>query len=316
MNVPARGTAGGKVILLGEHAVVYGRPALVAGVPRRLTVTITAGDGPRVDSPVAADDQRPVQLLVAVARHFGLAPEGLVARVDSELPAGAGFGSSAALVVAMVRAMALAAGQSMEVPALLRLGRELEAMFHGVSSGVDPAAAALGGCFWYALDPQGRVDANARQTEAPFFGAVALGGTIEVVVARHVGSRRTGLAVGGVRERWQADRPRFERLFDAVDAVVRSGVAAVRCGDRHALGARFDENHRVLMEMGVSSPATDALVTTARGAGALGAKLTGGGAGGAIIALVTAAAPVVDALRAAGATTDVVRLDPVTTPVA
>lgn len=317
MNSPAHGTAGGKVILLGEHAVVYGRPALVVGVPRRLTVTVRDGDGPRVDSPLLADDARPAELLAAVARHFGIAPQRVVATVDSELPAGAGFGSSAALVIATIRAVAAHTGTTITPPALLRLGRELEGLFHGVSSGVDPAAAALGGCFWYALEARGCVEASvnpANDTTPPFVGTVQIARALDLVIARRPGARRTGAAVGGVRERWLADRPQYEALFDAVAAVVHRGVAALRAGDLAALGAAFDENHGVLSAMGVSSPVVDELITVARGAGALGAKLTGGGAGGSILALTASAEPIVDALRAAGALTDVVHLTPFAEP--
>ena len=302
--------------MLGEHAVVYGRPALVAGVPRRLTVTLRSGDGPRVDSDRVRDDDRPVQLLVAVARHFGVAPEEIIATVESELPAGAGFGSSAALVIAMVRAMATWARQTVTPSALLRLGREFEAMFHGRSSGVDPAAAALGGCFWYALEAAGKVEPVAGTdggAEPPFVGPVALGAPVELIVARRPGARRTGTAVGGVRDRWLVDPPRYDRLFDAVGSIVGHGVQALRAGDVAALGATFDANHAILCDLGVSSAEIDALVSEARRAGALGAKLTGGGAGGSILALVRDPGPVCAALQAVGATTESVRLGGPTT---
>jgi mevalonate kinase len=310
MNGAARGSAGGKVILLGEHSVVYGRPALVAGVARRLTVTLAAGDGPRVVSTAVADDERPVQLLAAVARAFDLAPETVVATIESELPPGAGFGSSAALVIAMVRGAGAWVDRPLPDQELLRLGRELEAMFHGWSSGVDPAAAALGGCFWYALEAAGQVDPLSASSAPPFIGRVEHATPVDLVVARRAGARRTGAGVGSLRERWSTDRPHYEGLFDRIATVVRAGVAALRAGDLVRLGAIFDDNHALLCDAGVSTPEVDALVGAARAAGALGAKLTGGGAGGAIIALARDPAAVAAALRAAGAATDVIHLAP------
>src|SRR5439155_1038929 len=108
--------------------------------------------------------------------------------------------------------------------------------------------------------------------------------------ARRLGSargppRRTGAAVGGLRARWEADRARHEQLFDEVAAVVEAGARAAEAGDLPALGRAFDENQALLGALGVSAPEVEALVAAARGAGALGAKLTGGRAGGAVIAL-------------------------------
>lgn len=315
MNLPAHGDAGGKVILLGEHAVVYGRPALVAGVPLRLSVDLQAGVGPRVDSDAVRDDDRPVQLLRAAARHFGIDAGELVATVRSALPPGAGFGSSAALVIATVRAVAAAAGTTLSGKALLRLGRELEATFHGQSSGVDPAAAALGGCFWYALASHaavGGVPAHrdaSDDVEPPCVGSVPLPRPLSLVVARATGPRRTGAAVGGLRERWTADRPRYDALFDRVAAIVARGTAALASGDLPALGRAFDDNQAVLAELGVSSPAIDDLVAVARRAGAFGAKLTGGGAGGAVIALAADPTSLATALAGAGATTQTLVVD-------
>ena len=109
--------------------------------------------------------------------------------------------------------------------------------------------------------------------------------------------------MGDVRRAWEREPPRFESLFDRVAAVVEAARSAIAAGEPERLGPLMDENHALLQEIGVSSPELDALVAAARGAGALGAKLSGGGRGGNMIALVTeaTASQVADALRAAGA---------------
>lgn len=298
MRLPARGRAGGKIILLGEHVVVYGRPAIAAGLPIGLDAVVEAGAGPALhsDQPLPADDDRPARLVAAAAEHVGLDPARVIVRVRSELPAGRGLGSSAALSVATLRALAAAAGSTLAREEELAVGRRLEAIFHGTPSGIDPAAAALGTCFRFV------------RGDPPVVTPLAVARPLPLVVAFPGEARSTGAAVGGVRARWEAERARYEALFDDVAAVVERGAAAAAAGDLAALGRAFDDNQTLLATLGVSSPSTDALVAAARRAGALGAKLTGGGAGGAVIALADDPDRVAAMLRRDGVETLIARV--------
>jgi mevalonate kinase len=294
VNLPARGRAGGKVILLGEHAVVYGRPALAAGLPLALEVEVAAGRGAlRVESdrPEVAGDPRPAALAAEGAALVGLDPRDLVVRVRSELPAGAGLGSSAAFAVALLRALAAAAGRTLPPAEELAAARRLEVAFHGHPSGIDPAAAALGGsgCLRFVAG------------EPPAVTPVGVATPVPLVVGLGTRPRSTGAAVTGLRARWVADRDRHERLFDEVAAAVEAGARALATGDLPALGRAFDRNQSLLEALGVSAPDDERLLGAARRAGALGAKLTGGGGGGAVIALAPDGARVAAALEAAGA---------------
>ena len=290
-DLPARGRAGGKVILLGEHAVVYGRPAVASGIALALDAEAVRGAGPRLESEEASD-ARGARLVEDACRAVGLDPRAWVVRVRSAIPAGQGLGSSAALCVATLRALAVAAGRALARDEELRLGRTLEGIFHGTPSGIDPTAAALGATFRFV------------RGDPPSVEPIALGAPVSLVIALGGTARSTGAAVGGLRERWQADPSRYEKLFDDVAAVVEDGVRTLRAGDLPALGATFDCNQALLEALGVSSPEIEARVAVARAAGALGAKLTGGGAGGAVIALVDGdcADAVAAALRKGGAT--------------
>ena len=278
MKFPARGRAAGKVILLGEHAVVYGRPALAAGLAHGLEVELRATEGPaRVESDhqELLGDGRPLRLVEEAAAALGLAPRGFLVRIRSALPPGAGLGSSAALAIALVRALAAAAARELTGDDELALGRRLEAIFHGHPSGIDPAAAALGTCFRFV------------RGEPPAITPLRTARPLPLVIAFSRGARSTGAAVLGLRTRWEADRVRHERLFDEVAAVVEAGARAAEGGDLVALGRAFDQNQALLSTLGVSAPEVERLVVAAHAAGALGAKLTGGGAGGAVIALAT-----------------------------
>jgi mevalonate kinase len=299
VNLPARGRAAGKVILLGEHAVVYGRPALAAGLAIGLEVEVTAATGPArlaSDRPELADDPRPDRLVRDAAAALGLEARDFVVRVRSELPAGAGLGSSAALAVALLRALARVAGRSLARDEELALGRRLEAIFHGHPSGIDPAAAALGGCFRFV------------RGEPPAITPLRPGRPLPLVIALGARPRSTGAAVTGLRERWEAEGARHERLFDEVAVVVEHGARAVEAGDLAALGRAFDRNQELLTDLGVSAPEVEALARAARAAGALGAKLTGGGAGGAVLALAAEPDRIAAALGAQGVETIVVHV--------
>ena len=297
MKARAHGRAGGKVILLGEHAVVYGRPALAAGLGPGVDVEVVRGAGPAVvsDRPELAGDERTARLLAEAAGLVGLDARDLVAHVRSELPPGAGLGSSAALTVALLRALAELAGRAVPPAEEIALGRRLEAIFHGHSSGIDPAAAALGGCFRFV------------RGEPPAITSLRLARPLPLVIALGA-PRSTGTAVVGLRARWEAAPERYEPLFDDVGTVVDCGARAAAAGDLSALGRAFDDNQALLETIGVSSPEVEKLVAAARRAGAVGAKLTGGGGGGAAIALAEDAGGLARRLGEVGVRTRVVHI--------
>ena len=299
MKLPARGRAAGKVILLGEHAVVYGRPALAAGLALGLEVQVRAGEGAaRVESDHTEllADERPLRLVEEAAAALGLAPRGFVAQIRSALPPGAGLGSSAALAIAVLRALAEAAGRRLTGDDELALGRRLEAIFHGHPSGIDPAAAALGTCFRFV------------RGEPPTITPLRTVRSLPLVIALGRGARSTGAAVIGLRARWEADRARHERVFDEIATVVDAGARAAECGDLAALGRAFDQNQELLAALGVSAPEVERVAAAAHAAGALGAKLTGGGAGGAVIALATDPEGLAATLEEQGVETMIVRV--------
>jgi mevalonate kinase len=289
------------VILLGEHAVVYGRPALAAALGVGVEAELRAASGParlETDRPEFAGDPRPLRLVEEAADALGLEARGFVVRVRSALPPGAGLGSSAALAVAVLRALATAARRTLEADEELALGRRLEGIFHGHSSGIDPAAAARPGAGLFRF----------VRGEPPTITAVRTAGPLALVVALGGRPRSTGAAVTGLRARWDADRARHEALFDAVAAVVDEGARAAGAGDLAALGRAFDRNQDLLRELGVSAPEVESLVAKARAAGALGAKLTGGGAGGAVLAVAPEPERLAAALRAGKVESIIVRV--------
>lgn len=284
-------SACGKTILLGEHAVVYGRPAIavpVSDVRARCEVTAAApGAGVRfvaqdlnavyaLDGDDGDDTARALRLTLRnTCARLGVdaASLDLTIEVTSQIPIARGLGSGTALTTAIVRALASHLGGYLESGEISALVFETERIYHGTPSGVDNTVVAWERPVYFVKGARPEL--------------TLVGRPVTLVVADSGRPSRTRDAVQDLRRLWQADAGRFERLFDAVGVLVERGRQALATGDLLALGALMNENQRLLCEMDVSSPLLDRLIAVARSAGALGGKLTGGGRGGCLVALVS-----------------------------
>ncbi len=284
----------GKVILLGEHAVVYGTTALAVPLPLGVTATATPSRACAFDVPDSIHGATRAQLL----RAFSLAAEAagrprVRISLSSTLPMSMGLGSSAAVAVAVARVLLQAStGRLPSAQRLRALAGGMEGVFHGTPSGVDHACSALG------VPIRFRRNSLAR---APTVRRLALRRPLELLVALAGTRRPTRNTVSSLRQRQARWPARYRRLFLEVGRVAEEGVRAAETGDLAALGDAMNVNHGLLAALGVSSPALDGLVGWMREEGALGAKLTGaGGDGGAVVGLFFEAARVRARLRRAG----------------
>ncbi len=291
--------APGKIILAGEHAVVYGRPALavpVFGVQARVTIRGPAADwhidapAVQVDAPLRAlDHQSPLRRAWELARNaLGPLPPGRV-HIRSTIPVAAGLGSGAAVTVALIRGLAAWVGRPLPDEIVNALTYEIEKLHHGTPSGIDNTVITYARPLIFRKSSGWRLLPVARP--------------VPLVIADSGQSASTRTMVAGVRQRWQADRAGYEALFDAVAQAVGEAQHALATGDLPALGRALHINHTLLQRMGVSTPLLDALVQTAEEAGAYGAKLSGAGGGGNLVAVTSPErqAAVAHALRQAGA---------------
>jgi mevalonate kinase len=277
----------GKVILVGEHAVVYGVPAIAVGVgvaatasarvgqQSSLTIGIRRWDVATYEAP-ATPEARAFGALIAAVADDGLLPQ-IEAEVQLHQPSGVGLGASAAIGVALARAVSDALGKPSEQrPAaeILAAAQAWENVFHGKASGVDAATAYHGGCLWF------------RPSEPPEPLRIRRPLRLAVAVAGPAVSTR--LMVESVAAFRQQNPRRFELLLQSIHVLVQEARVALLLGRAGELGALLNRNHHLVSELGVSTPALDAACQRARDAGALGAKLTGGGGGGCVLALADA----------------------------
>ena len=261
-----QGRAPGKVILLGEHSVVYGHPALAASIPRYVTVDLEPAADLRLELPGGIQTPFPLlEAAAAMARGAGFSG-GFHARLQSSIPLGSGLGSSAALGVALARA--LRPGCTPAEAAALAM--HVERVLHGAPSGVDPAACAHEGVIFF------------RRGEPPSVEPVR--GSAFIVVALSGIARGTHSTVLPLAERRKSDA-RIDGILARLGDLAREGREQFERGDHGRLGASFDAAHSALRELGVSCAELEEAVGALRRAGALGAKLTGAGGGGAAIGL-------------------------------
>ena len=294
-------TAPGKAILFGEHAVVYGQPALAVPVTLvQATASVTAGsDGFWIEAPdlgrrYRLEQAEPVDpLAAAVALVRGRAgvdrlPSAEL-RVTSTIPMAAGLGSGAAVCTATVRALAAFLGLALSDAEVSALVFETEKLLHGTPSGIDNSVIAYGRPVYFV------------KGQAPVACHVAR--PFRLVIADTGRPSPTKIAVGDVRAAYAREPQRYGRLFAEVGAITQEARQLIETGAPDRLGPLMTRNHSLLQAMAVSSPELDDYVARANAAGAGGSKLSGAGRGGNMLALVTAEteAPVRQALAAAGA---------------
>jgi mevalonate kinase len=298
-TLPARvGSACGKLILLGEHAVVYGAPALAVGIDRGVRAQATSCDDnepSRLRVPawnIAVDDlvvdndlARAFRALVTAVRSDGRAWRPQAVDVRADLPPGGGLGCSAAMGVAVTRAIDPGADE----PSIQRYAMAWEHVFHGNPSGVDAAVAARGGCLFF------------RKSDG--LEPLRMRGVLRLCVGDSGRPSSTKVMVDLVA-RLRVERPRLVAdVFDGVRTLVQSAREAIEGGDTAALGRLMDKNQVLLSRLGVSTDEIERMCVLSRKAGALGGKLTGAGGGGCVVALVPSARvaeQVLSAWRSAG----------------
>jgi mevalonate kinase len=306
-------SAPGKIILFGEHAVVYGRPALgvpVTQVQATTTVSENSRGGIWIEAPnidLSSDLSRlasdhPLAAVVrSVFSTLGIPPhpgplsrrergrEDMTIHITSTIPVASGLGSGAAVSVAIIRALSEFLDQPLSDERVSALAYEVEKLYHGTPSGIDNTVVTYAKPVYFV---------KGQPIEI-----LRVGQPFTIVIGDTGLSAPTKESVSDVRKQWEADKPTLERLFDGIGEIVERAKVNIEDERWEALGPLMDENYTLLRQLNVSSPELDRLVETARRSGALGAKLSGGGRGGNMIALVQKEnAPVVaEALMSAGA---------------
>ncbi len=299
-------SAPGKVILFGEHAVVYGYPAIAApvldlhgdAIVEEIAASRPAGSV-QIDAPdiglhaslASLPLDNPISLAVrgAILQLSVKNPPALRLTISSTIPVAAGLGSGAAVSVAIIRAMAAFFERSLPDDIVSAMAFEIEKVHHGRPSGIDNTVITYAQPIFFQHGKPFEILPPRR----PF----------TIVIADTGIASPTAAAVAGVKERFDANPVDYKSLFEEIGQIASEARELITSGSTAEAGNLMNRNHDLLRRIGVSCDALDRLVHAAREAGALGAKLSGGGLGGNMIALVDAChvEKVSFALREAGA---------------
>ena len=283
------GKAPGKIILFGEHAVVYGQPAIAIPVQK---VKATAYVSPEFSSNAgqvhieapdinidadlqSLDEDDPLVKAIHLTLE-AVSPShtpSLTLQISSNIPISAGMGSGAAITVAIIRALSSFLGKSLPDERVSELAYEVEKIHHGTPSGIDNNVIAYQKPVYFTRGEP----IQFLSVEQPTHWVIADTGQ----------KTPTHETVSAVRALHAADSARFGDIFDQIGSITRNARTPLVKGELEALGWLMNENQRLLEKLNVSSPALDDLIKTARTAGAFGAKLSGGGRGGNMIALAS-----------------------------
>lgn len=278
-------SAPGKIILFGEHAVVYNRPALAVPVTQvcaTVNVSSHSRSGIRISAPqiqlhstlTALPTQHSLRMtLEVILKNLNISlSTPLQIQITSSIPVASGLGSGASVSVALIRALSAYTGTSLNDDKVNQLCYETEKIHHGTPSGIDNTVITYARPVFF----QRGQPIETFQVQHPF----------TIVIADTGIYAPTRESVGDVRKLWQSNPSHWESVFNEVGQIVQRARQSIEAGHWQELGTLMDMNQRLLQEMTVSSAELDHLVVCAKNAGALGAKLSGGGRGGNMIALV------------------------------
>jgi mevalonate kinase len=271
----------GKIILTGEHAVVYGKPGIALPLKRFYTMAVLSGAESfsfSTDRELSDDESLKMKQVFDLLFEKLSIDKNIHVEIESNIPSG-GLGSSASLSVALAKAFLNHAGQSFEK--VNELAFELEKIFHGSPSGIDNTVVAYEQPVYFK-------NMNVELLEIK---------PIYLVIANTGRKSNTKEAVELVRQKKEEEPEKYNKIFDDIEEIVDESRQCLETGDMKKLGSLLTKNHELLKEIGVSNPELDRLVGISLKAGALGAKLAGAGMGGNIIALVDRREKVESALK-------------------
>ena len=277
----------GKVILFGEHFVVYGLPAIVSALGSKTLAAVEQTRGNNyelVDNRTTSPGYKKKKFqeqsvsLKNIFSAMGINPQETPVRItlSGDLVAASGVGASAASCAAVAWALNDALGLGYSRERINEIAYEGEKGYHGTPSGIDNTAAVYGGILLFQRNQEG---------EAPFFEELGVHHTFEIVEGDTGITASTTQVVADVRKMKQEDPATFAGILKDYEKLIGKARQALESHDLQTVGSLMNENMKLLRSIGVSCEEQETLIRAALDNGAIGAKLTGTGRGGLMVAL-------------------------------
>ncbi len=276
----------GKVILFGEHFVVYGLPGIAGGIKNTTLAEIEKAPEPGLH----VIDNRPsvkgykegkasqfkdsLSFIKEAIPQVPWDAQGVTVTLGGDLVAASGVGASAASCAAIARAINDFFGLALSDEQINQIAYEGEKGYHGDPSGLDNTCATYGTLITFR-----------RLPECNEIDKLELDNSCEIVMANTGIPVDTKAVVAGVKERKEAEPEKYSKIFSDYEECYKDALTALKGGDWKKVGQLMSKNQELLRELGVSHPKLEELIEAAMACGAYGAKLTGGGAGGYMVAL-------------------------------
>ncbi|MEM9950929.1 MAG: mevalonate kinase [Chloroflexota bacterium] len=276
-------SASAKIILFGEHAVVYGQPAIavpVSALKAYAKVVSTDVEQFQIiardlnDKIITFDEHEPLLRVVHLTlEHLGKTIPDIAIEVRSDIPIASGLGSGAAISTVIVRALADYFDFFLSDEIVNQIVFESEKLHHGTPSGIDNTVIVYEKAVYFVREQA----IESIKIATPL--KLLIGNTGRTALTKH--------AVGDVARLYKDKSTNTKQIVNQIGIISEKARVALENGDAELLGKLMNHNHRLLRDLTVSSDELDTLVKVATDAGAYGAKLSGGGRGGNMIALVS-----------------------------
>lgn len=266
-------SAPGKLMLLGDHAVVYGYPCLVTAVDKRLYVEaeIIEAENDDIITPQVKESRFVLESIAYFKEQFQIR-ESVRIKTKGDFSHQVGLGSSSAVTVATFKALGLLFDKQMSLGELFQMSYRVNLLIQGVGSGFDIAAATYGETLEYVMG--GKVIEPLHIKSLP------------LVVGYSGLKADTPFYIRRVAEAFKSKKTEMEKIFMSIQTLVESAKKGLQAGNLPDVGRCMNENQKLLVQLGVSTPKLDSMIVSAINAGAYGAKLSGAGGGDCMIALV------------------------------